>query len=185
MIWATVSSRSCFCWLYRASPSLAAKNIINHTYYILHVQRRCWFLFPMTDLTSLSPHPLGCKEKQPTKLTILKCSSGWFLSLFWFKALPLDPWSFGGRYLKNLKILYHGSSSLLSPFSQPGKWTRGETWESTFCGRGEASLHPLGPYTPQLRYQILLVSGQEPLVSLGSLTLSLVLANVWAGKKVL
>ena len=29
MIWATVSSRSCFCWVYRASPSLAAKNIIN------------------------------------------------------------------------------------------------------------------------------------------------------------
>ena len=29
MIQATVSSRSCFCWLYRASPSLAAKNIIN------------------------------------------------------------------------------------------------------------------------------------------------------------
>ena len=29
MIWAIVSSRSCFCWLYRASPSLAAKNIIN------------------------------------------------------------------------------------------------------------------------------------------------------------
>ena len=29
MISATVSSWSCFCWLYRASPSLAAKNIIN------------------------------------------------------------------------------------------------------------------------------------------------------------
>ena len=29
MIWATVSSWSCFCWLFRASPSLAAKNIIN------------------------------------------------------------------------------------------------------------------------------------------------------------
>ena len=28
MIWATVSSRSCFCWLYRSSPSLAAENII-------------------------------------------------------------------------------------------------------------------------------------------------------------
>ena len=28
MIWATVSSQSCFCWLYRASPSLAAKYII-------------------------------------------------------------------------------------------------------------------------------------------------------------
>ena len=29
MIWSTVSSRSCFCWLYRASSSLAAENIIN------------------------------------------------------------------------------------------------------------------------------------------------------------
>ena len=29
MIWATVSSWSCFCWLYRASPSLAAKDIIS------------------------------------------------------------------------------------------------------------------------------------------------------------
>ena len=29
MIWATVSSQSCSCWLYRASPSLAARNIIN------------------------------------------------------------------------------------------------------------------------------------------------------------
>ena len=29
MIWTTVSSQSCFCWLYRVSPSLAAKNIIN------------------------------------------------------------------------------------------------------------------------------------------------------------
>ena len=28
-IWATVGSQSCFCWLYRVSPSLAAKNIIN------------------------------------------------------------------------------------------------------------------------------------------------------------
>ena len=29
MIWAIVSSRSCFCWLFRASPSLAGKNVIN------------------------------------------------------------------------------------------------------------------------------------------------------------
>ena len=29
IIWATVSARSCFCWLYRGSPCLAAKNIIN------------------------------------------------------------------------------------------------------------------------------------------------------------
>ena len=31
MIWAIVSSQSCFCWLYRASPSVTAKNIINLT----------------------------------------------------------------------------------------------------------------------------------------------------------
>ena len=29
IIWGTVSSQSCFCWLYRASSSLAAKNIVN------------------------------------------------------------------------------------------------------------------------------------------------------------
>ena len=29
MIWATVSSWFCFCWLYTASPSLTAKNVIN------------------------------------------------------------------------------------------------------------------------------------------------------------
>ena len=29
MIWTTVSSQFCFCWLYRAFPSLATKNIIN------------------------------------------------------------------------------------------------------------------------------------------------------------
>ena len=29
MIWATVHSWSCFCWLYRASPSLLAKSIIS------------------------------------------------------------------------------------------------------------------------------------------------------------
>ena len=33
MIWATVSSWSCFCWLYRASPSLAAKTIICFQYW--------------------------------------------------------------------------------------------------------------------------------------------------------
>ena len=38
MIWATVSSWSCFCWLYRASPSLAAK-IIN----LISVLTIWWF----------------------------------------------------------------------------------------------------------------------------------------------
>ena len=57
MIWATVSSRSCFCWRYRASSSLAPKNIINlisvlaiwwcHVHSLL---LRCWkIMFVMTS----------------------------------------------------------------------------------------------------------------------------------------
>ena len=38
MIWATVSSWSCFCWLYRASASLIAKSIIN----LISVLTICW-----------------------------------------------------------------------------------------------------------------------------------------------
>ena len=37
MIWAIVSSRSCLCWLYRASLSSAAKNIINLIFGIDHL----------------------------------------------------------------------------------------------------------------------------------------------------
>ena len=38
MIWTTVSSRSYSCWLYRASPSFAAKNIIS----LISVLTVCW-----------------------------------------------------------------------------------------------------------------------------------------------
>ena len=37
MIWATVSSQSCFCYLCRASPSSATKNIINLIFSIDHL----------------------------------------------------------------------------------------------------------------------------------------------------
>ena len=57
MIWATVSSRSCFCWLYRASPSLAAKNIINHHHLVMSMYRvfscvvgRRYLLWPVCSL---------------------------------------------------------------------------------------------------------------------------------------
>ena len=49
MIWATVSSQSCFCWLCRASPSSAAKNIIN---LILVLTSGC-FLFVASSLVLL------------------------------------------------------------------------------------------------------------------------------------
>ena len=37
MIWATVSSKSCFCWLYRASSSSAAKKNNQSDFYIDHL----------------------------------------------------------------------------------------------------------------------------------------------------
>ena len=49
MILATVSSRSCFCWLYRASPSLAAKNVIN----LISVLTIWWCLCVQSSLVLL------------------------------------------------------------------------------------------------------------------------------------
>ena len=59
MIWATVSSQSCFCWLYRASPSLASNNITNlilvltiwwHPRVFSCVVRRDCLLWPVLSL---------------------------------------------------------------------------------------------------------------------------------------
>ena len=60
MIWATVSSQSCFCWLYRASPSLTTKDIISLTSVLtvwwctLEIRLlRCWQrVFAMTNVFS-------------------------------------------------------------------------------------------------------------------------------------
>ena len=49
MIWATVSSRSCFCWLYGDFPSLAAKNIIN----LIEVLTVWWYPCIESSLMSL------------------------------------------------------------------------------------------------------------------------------------
>ena len=44
--WATISPRSCFCWLYRTSPSLAAKKIIN----LIFILTILWY--PCVRITS-------------------------------------------------------------------------------------------------------------------------------------
>ena len=49
MLWATVSSRSCFCWLHRASPSSAAKNIIS----LISVLTIWWCLYVELSLVLL------------------------------------------------------------------------------------------------------------------------------------
>ena len=82
MIWATVSSRSCFCWLYRASPSLAPKNIIS----LISVLTIFW----CSHVESLGFSYLGCgvslhgcsSKAQPLLLTL---EEGYL-----FTAAPLD-----------------------------------------------------------------------------------------------
>ena len=64
MIWAIVSSWSCFCWLYRASPSLAAKNIVN----MISVLTIWWCPCVKSSLVVLEKtleSPLDFKEIQP------------------------------------------------------------------------------------------------------------------------
>ena len=100
MIWATVSSQSCFCWLYRASPSSAAKNIINLTSVIDHlvmsmcrviscvVGREC-LLWPVCSLgKALLPFALLHFVLQDQTCLLLQVSHDFLLlrsSLLWWK----------------------------------------------------------------------------------------------------
>ena len=63
MIWTTVGSQSCFCWLYRASPSLAAKTIIN----LISVLTIWWCPCVESSLVlagaAAAQHWSGCEEK--------------------------------------------------------------------------------------------------------------------------
>jgi len=58
MIWATVSSGSCFCWLYRTSPSLAAKILIN----LISPLTISWFLCGASLVTQLVKNPPATRE---------------------------------------------------------------------------------------------------------------------------
>ena len=61
MIWATVSSKYCFYWLYRASPSVAAENMINLILILtiwlcpcIKLSLGCWKrVFAMTSVLSV------------------------------------------------------------------------------------------------------------------------------------
>ena len=63
MIWATVSSWSCFCWLHRASPSLAANNIVRFRYdhLVMSMCRVVW-VFVMTSVFSWQNSVSHCPD---------------------------------------------------------------------------------------------------------------------------
>ena len=67
MIWAIVSYWSCFCWLYRASPSLAAKNIIN----LISVLTIWWC--PCVEPEIKLPTSAGSSNKEEFQKNIYFC----------------------------------------------------------------------------------------------------------------
>ena len=74
MIRATVSSWSCFYWLYRASPSLAAKNIIN----LISVLTIWWYPCVESSLVLEIQRIPGRKKKKKTAKTLKEWS--WWAS---------------------------------------------------------------------------------------------------------
>ena len=81
---ATVSSRFCFCWLYRASPSLAAKNIINLILVLTIWWCPCvesFFFFKLYIIVLVLPRILSCVVRRSCLLPPV-CSLGKILLAF-------------------------------------------------------------------------------------------------------
>ena len=97
MIWATVSSQSCFCWLYRASPSLVVKNIISLisvltiwwcpcVVFSCVVGRGCW-LWPVC---SLGKTVLAFALLNSVFQARFACYSRYFLTYYFFIPVPYN-----------------------------------------------------------------------------------------------
>ena len=116
MIWATVSSWSCFCCPYRASPSLAAKNIISLILVLtiwwcpcdVHVLLYCWKrVFAMTSAFSWSNSVSLCPASFCTLRPNLPVTPGisW-LPTFVFQSLIMKRTSFWVLVLEGLVGLH-------------------------------------------------------------------------------
>ena len=123
MIWATVSSWSCFCWLYRASPSLAAKNIIslisvviiwwcpwrqvyyytnNHSLILLVCKSKSWNT--KTSVQKNSSYLLReWKEVKQKFSTVQKCNTSYFFPV---KFTSLTSWQILYTVFQALVIKY-------------------------------------------------------------------------------
>ena len=113
MIWATVTSRSCFCWLNRASPSSATKNIISLTsvltvmsvYRVVScfVERKC-LLWPV-HFSSQNSVRL-CSTSFCIPRPNLPVTPGVWLPTFAFQSPIMKRISFGGVSSKGLVGLH-------------------------------------------------------------------------------
>jgi len=101
MIWATVSSRSCFCWLYRASPFLAAKNIIN----LISVLTIWWCPCVESSLVSFT-EPIFAWNVPLVSLIFLKRSLVFPILLF--SSISLH-WSLRKAFLSLLAIFWNSA----------------------------------------------------------------------------
>ena len=125
MIWAAVSSRSWFCWLYRASPYLAAKNISQSNFSIDHlvtslyiVISYCWKrVFAMTSVfswqNSVSLCPASCCTPGPNLPVILGIS--WLAPPFVFLSPMMKRTSFSGvSFRRSCRSSWNHSTSASS-----------------------------------------------------------------------
>ena len=95
MIWAMVNSQSCVYWLYRASPSLAAKNIINLILVLTMLMSLCRvFLVLLEERVCYDQCILLAKLCYPFPCFILysktklACYSRYILTSYFFTPVP-------------------------------------------------------------------------------------------------
>ena len=122
MIWAAVSSQSCFCWLCRASPSLAAKNIIS----LVSVSTLWWRPCGVSKGPPVSPPRVHTLVGSPPLTFGSTCDSLPTNSLWWGDGChdhDGDTEDRGPRC--------EGMSFLLALRKQVGRWqeTEGSLWE--------------------------------------------------------
>ena len=168
MIWATVNSRSCFCWLCRTSPSSAAKNIINLILVLtiwwcpcVEPSLRCWKrVFAMTCVFFWCNSLMVCPASFCTPTPNLSATSGvsW-LPTFVFQSPMMkrgcNPVCISTPYIKKQRHYFvnigpssqgYGFSSCLCMDMRVGLWRKLSTEELMLlnCGVEKDSWEFLG-----------------------------------------